>query len=366
MVDQEKIIGILWMGGQSRRFQNKSRISQFDDNKIYALLHKKPLFLWALETLESVVDSCVLSFNSFLQHNLFMEFLDLVTISLPHFDTIIDAPSIPSKGPLQAQLTTLQEIKNATKVITLSSDMPFITSRLLLDIINEVTAIATLGSSNDILEPLVSAYRIDECKIAVNFLSSFPFGRADDLHRSVESLTLVAISSNYPSDVVSWNQNINYKQDILKLNRINNLFPDQKLDANKRQITNPGNNQKKLEKIIPLDLKQQIQEPESVKKNTLNSLMQLGSYFYGGRYSEFLAEASDQKKQEAFWYSKAADCYWNETQFWINKNVPFLALHSVKDSKLSIIKSNLQASWTHDADVLFSKLIKKINLAKGV
>ncbi len=366
MIDQNNLIGILWMGGQSRRFQNKSGISQFSDNKIYALLHKKPLFLWAFETLESVVDRCVLSFNSSTQYNYFMEFLDQTSLSLPLFDTIIDKFSIPSQGPLQAQLTALHKFKGATKVSTLSSDMPFITSRLLIDIIDEATAISTLGSQNNILEPLVSAYTINECKVALNFLSSFPFGRADDLHRSVESLTLLNISPNYPSDVVSWNQNVNYKQDISELNRLKILFTNQKPNVNKKKITNPGNTPKKLKSILPPDLKQQNQEPKSMKKDILNSLIKEESYFFGGRYSEFLANTSGEKKGVSFWYSKAADCYWNETQFWIKENVPFLAFHSVKDCYHCINKSNFQSSWIHEAEFLHSQLMKKLNLTKGV
>ncbi len=366
MVDQKNAIGILWMGGQSCRFQDKSVISQFSDNKIYALLHKKPLFLWAFETLESVVDCCVLSFNSFLQYNHFMEFLDQASLSLPHFDKIIDKPSIPSQGPLQAQLTALQEFKGATKVITLSSDMPFITSRLLNDIIDEVTAISTLGSPNDIIEPLVSAYTTNECMVALNFLSSFPFGRADDLHRSVKSLTLLTISPNYPSDVVSWNRNVNYKQDISELNQLSSLYTNQEPKIDRKKITNSGNNPKRLISILPPDLKHLNQESESMKKSILNSLIQEESYFYGGRYSEFLAKTSGEKKWENYWYSKAAVCYWNETQFWIEENVPFIAFHSVKDCYHCINKGNLQSSWIHDAELLFSKLMKKLNLTKGV
>ena len=88
MIDQNNLIGILWMGGQSHRFQNKSVISQFSGNKIYALLHKKPLFLWAFETLESVVDRCVLSFNSSTQYNHFLEFLEKGSRRRAHYSAI--------------------------------------------------------------------------------------------------------------------------------------------------------------------------------------------------------------------------------------------------------------------------------------
>jgi len=369
-----KTIGILWVGGKSSRFRNSTKIDVKSSNKskIYALLKNKPLFFWVLNALSAVVDNCVLSFNSFNQYETFKEYIDQSSINIQHFSKVIDSPSIISKGPLQAQLTVLNEYKEARMILTVSSDMPFIPTMLLRDLSTESTTISTVQTPNQILEPLVSSYLLRKMRFGVKFLSKIPFGRADDLHRGVDSLSVYIPPPNYPSKRTPWNLNINYKHELEELNLQREESNDRKVSMDdpppkikKKTILNSSNNSSKLSDIVQGDLDQHLNESESFKTLAYDELVQAGSYFYGGKYAEYIAYHSKLKEKVNNWYLKAATSYWEETQLWLNNDIPFLAIHSLKDCQLSIKRSNHNVSFLSEVNQHFSKLSEQLKLSKG-
>ena len=374
MVGQKNNIGILWIGGKSRRYKHSSRKtdSQFSGNKIFSLLLNKPLFLWSFNTLHSVVDQCILSFNSFEQYELFRKFIGQTSFSIPHFDQIIDSPSISLKGPLQAQLTVLNELNFASKILTVSADMPFVSAGLLNLLLAESSAISTLQSPNKILEPLISSYRPKKIHFAMNFLSALNVGRADDLHRGVETLTIFTVPINFPSSKTPWNLNINYKDDLDNLNSQNSIMRNREMTLSQRPlkydktiIVNPGNKLSTLTGIFSRNLELQQKGNESDPIIIYNELMETRSYFIGGKYAEYIAHHSKETQRTSNWYLKAVTSYWKETEFWVRKKILFLAIHSLKDCHQCMRKTDHQISINNEANRLLQKLQKQLNLAKG-
>ncbi|MHA2224938.1 MAG: molybdenum cofactor guanylyltransferase [Candidatus Hodarchaeales archaeon] len=373
MINNDSLIGILWMGGKSRRFQesnsNPSSISY--ESKIYAFLYNKPLFSWVLTSLESVVDRCVLSFHSSLQYDHFLAFINQHSLYLPNYKYILDSPIILSQGPIHAQLTALRKYREVSKILSISADMPFILSNVLKSLQSEPTAISTLQSSNNVIEPLVSAFTVRKCKFASNFLSFFHFGRADDLHRGVKTLTLYTVSSDYPSRKTPWNKNINYKNDIEELNQElgpisdeYSLISDQPFSYTSQKILNSGNDPDLVTDILPKAFNKLSQETEALQLNIYANLFKEKSYFYSGKLAEFLALNLEQGRKQIEWFSKAANSYWNETLFWIKNNVPFLAFHSLKDCHLCLKRSEIQTDWLKDAKLLLKQLTSQLNLSE--
>ncbi|UCE12509.1 MAG: nucleotidyltransferase family protein [Candidatus Heimdallarchaeota archaeon] len=370
MNDKEEILGVLWIGGQSSRFTGPSEPApiKMDSNKIFALLHEKPLFTWAFENLRKVVDRCVFSFNSSIQYNRFKSFIHQASIILPEFDAIVDSPIVPTRGPLQAQLTVLRKFTHASRIVTVSADMPFIPPSLIETLLLEPTSITTLQSSNNVIEPLVSVFFVKKCKPARNFLLFFPFGRADDFHRCVDTLTLVTVSSDYPSKMTPWNQNINFSEDIAKLNQKLSPFTTGYKPNNrnfiKKKRTIECNNPKTQLVISELNLTQEGEKSEIEKNRDFDDLIQLKGFFYAGRYAEFIALNSEHMKAKQ-WFSKASSSYWNETQFWMKEKVPFLAIHSLKDCHQCMKRSGLNYTWKLEANDLLVELEQQLNLSKS-
>jgi molybdopterin-guanine dinucleotide biosynthesis protein A len=339
MDNSDKTVGILWMGGKSQRFKDSTKQARRNKNKIYHPLYGKSLFLWVFENIFSVVNDILLSFHSFDQYEHFKEFNESSSITLPHYGKIIDSTKIKSKGPLQAQLSALQKQRKHAKVITTSADMPFIPSSLFKFLLEEPAGVCTLQSSEKIIEPLVSAYSLRKCKITTKFLSNIPFGRGDDIHRGVEDLTLMTVPEDFPSIDTPWNTNINYKHDIDNLNRKKNYLFSEKSSSiqienlEKQVIRNPGNNPMSLSNYLGgLNLEIFHKDSLSEQLEVFEGLTQTRSFFCAGRLAEFLALSVKDKNSQSDWFSRAAESYWNETNFWIKKDSPFIAVHSLKDA----------------------------------
>ncbi|MHA2239523.1 MAG: NTP transferase domain-containing protein [Candidatus Hodarchaeales archaeon] len=372
MEKSDNTVGILWMGGKSRRFHDPLKPAKRDKNKIYHPLQGKSLFLWVFENINSVVNNIFLSFHSFDQFEHFKKYIERSSIILPHYDKIFDSSNIKSKGPLQAQLTVLQKQEKLAKVITTSADMPFIPSSLFKSLLNETAGVCTLQSSEKILEPLVSAYSLKECSIITKFLSRIPFGRADDIHRAVEDLTLLTIPTDFPSVDTPWNTNINFKHEIDNLNRKSNLSTSgitKLIDIdkiNKHIIKNPGNNLKSLTNYLEqLNFGFHTKKSSSRLLEVFEGLSQLRSFFWEGRFAELLGHSEKNKNSQFEWFSRSAESYWNETNFWMKKDVPFIAIHSLKDALTCVERNDEKTEWFDEANLLHTQLREYLNLRKG-
>ncbi|MHA1977355.1 MAG: molybdenum cofactor guanylyltransferase [Candidatus Hodarchaeales archaeon] len=372
MDQSEEKIGILWMGGESRRFREPTTLANNDQNKIYYPLYGKSLFLWVLKNLNPVVNKIILSFHSSDQYQNFKHFMEKTSLKLPSFDKIFDSMKIKSKGPLQAQLTILHNIKKTAKIITTSVDMPFIPPYLFEALLDEPVGVCTLQSSGRIIEPLVSSYSIKQCRKITKFLSRIPFGRADDIHRGVEDLTLLTVPMDIPTIETPWNTNINYKHEIEKLNSDNNFIIAEKSDTietknlAKQVIRNLGNNSKRLSYYsgkMNLGLLQKKSLSEQLE--VFDGFSQLKSFFWGGRLAEFLALSAKTKNSRSDWLSHAARSYWNEANFWIKKDVPFIAIHSLKDARTCAKKNEEKPEWVDEADHYHGQLSKQLKFLKG-
>jgi molybdopterin-guanine dinucleotide biosynthesis protein A len=375
MTDSQENVGIVWMGGKSRRFHKikGSQDSKFENNKIIAPLGGKPLFLWAFEAASSIVDRGVLSFHTSSQYNRFVSMWEQSSTPLPKCEVIIDSPRVPSRGPIQAQLTALREYSQAKKILTISADMPFLPVHSLKALVETMDPISTLQSTNKVMEPLVSCFSPQQCNFALEFLSLIPFGRGDDLHRAAESLSVITIPSDYPMEYLPWNLDINFMQDFIEINQIiktrginsirKRLSLIQDIPIERRRVVNPSNHPQMLESIFtsPLDLYNLLNgNHQSV---VYDKLIQQKSYFYAGRLAELKTQGNPI--EPSTWYSKAAHCYWNEALFWLKMEVPFLAIHALFDCTHCLKAGSVDEPWEGEAKVLLSQLQEELNLTKG-
>ena len=165
-----------------------------------------------------------------------------------------------------------------------------------------------------------------------------------------------------------WNQNINYWEDVDELNRRKDPFSEKNrtIDGDfrfkKKRIAISGNNPQMV--ISQMNLTHEREKPEIKKNCVFDDLIQLKGFFYAGRFAEFIAQSSKHMKAKQ-WYSKAAFGYWNETQFWMERKVPFLAIHSLKDCHQCIKRSGLKFTWKNEAKDLLLVLKQHLNLSKS-
>lgn len=377
MPEHQSLVGIVWMGGKNRRFHKTDGLtdSKYEYNKILAPLGGKPLFLWAFEAASTIVDRCALSFHTSRQYDRFSTFWDQSSLELPPHEVVIDSPRIPSRGPIQAQLTVLHAFPQAKKLLTVSADMPFLPTHALQALVDTTDAISTVQSTKQIIEPLISCYTRDMCRFAAEFLSFFPFGRADDLQRAVETLSVITIPSDYSMETTPWNQDINFQQDLIELNQKiksrgiilirKNLSFDQETSFERKRVINSGNHTQKLKDIFasPLDLYKH--QNGNTQPNAYEKLVREKSYFYAGRLAELLTRAIPSPIDPSTWYSKAAHCYWNETQFWLKNDVPFLAMHALFDCTHCLKASSIDHSWEDKTEILMSQLQQQLNFSRG-
>ena len=334
--------GVIWIGGKSRRFKASTNNSETEGkrgSKAYALLNEKPLFQWAYETIATLVDEVQLSFNKKEQIEELTRYMKFYSGTSFVYKSLLDEISLPSKGPLLAQLTVLKKIGGSEQVITISVDMPFVQTKLFEEAIREEGDIVTFQSKSNILEPLVSVYRTEAIQLALQFISHFPFGRADDLIRGVEKVTLLTIPENYPSEKFPWNRNINSVAALEQLSEIidfNNIEKDE-IEFTSNRITNTGNNQERvLEILLHGTLAREIKlDSYSLEqsKAIYSSLKSNESFYYAGRFAEYIESVhlKGEPEKTLEWCKKAAISYFNEAKFWQKSQVPFIASHAFKD-----------------------------------
>ncbi|MHA2168075.1 MAG: hypothetical protein ACXAAT_19690, partial [Candidatus Hodarchaeales archaeon] len=71
------------------------------------------------------------------------------------------------------------------------------------------------------------------------------------------------------------------------------------------------------------------------------------------------------KNSQSDWFSRAAESYWNETNFWIKKDSPFIAVHSLKDALTCTKKNEEIVDWVSEANYYHTQLSKQLKLNKG-
>ncbi len=341
--------GIIWIGGKSRRYKastNKQVNNVGRGSKAYALFKGKTLFQWAHETIASLVDEVYLSFNNNEQIEEMNRFMETSSNTSFVYKSILDDPLLASRGPLLAQLTALKKASNCGRVITISVDMPFFQTELFEQALSKKGDIVTYQSKTNILEPLASVYRMESIQVALQFISHFPYGRADDLIRAVEKVTLLTIPDNYPSEIFPWNRNINSVAALGQIKEDIEVITSEKDEVNftSSTITNMGNNQEKVREILihgsndrEIKLKKHSLEQS---KTVYSSLKENRSHYYAGRYAEYIESISskEEKARALEWCKKAVISYFEEAKIWQEKNIPFIASHAFKDFEKCLAK----------------------------
>jgi molybdopterin-guanine dinucleotide biosynthesis protein A len=341
--------GIIWIGGKSRRYKasaNNGKNNVGGGSKAFALFKDKPLFKWVYETIAPTVDEVHLSFNLDEQVEELNSYMNLSSDTSFVYKSILDDSSLAPKGPLLAQLTVLKNLRHISKIITISVDMPFFQTELFEQALKEEGDIVTFQSRSNILEPLASIYRSESIQLALQFISHFPFGRADDLIRGVEKVTLLTISDNYPSKIFPWNRNINSVATLGQIKESQEIYnaESDEMSFISKTVTNMGNNQEKVLKLLiqgTTDRGLRL-DNHSLEQSKIiySSLKENKSHYYAGRYAEYVGSISlkGEKEKSLGWCRKAAVSYFEEAKFWQEKHVPFIASHAFKDFEKCLIK----------------------------
>ncbi|NPD89029.1 MAG: NTP transferase domain-containing protein [Asgard group archaeon] len=295
-------------GGSSRRFQLRN--SQWQDKALLEI-NQIPLLIHLLEKSSSHYQDICISVNSSDRKRNYLNIIKShVPLKIPNF--IIDHQNTQFKGVFLGIYSVLNNYFDKN-VQLIPSDRPFLDFLVLSKMKTEKSGISVLQYENGMIEPLLTLYGSD-----IYFPKEFEklsLTRADvlirlSLHLQVYNATSILEKNNLPSYIFD---NINVQDDFTKT---------RKTTYNIGEIHIPSPKKIKRSKYSVPDSSTNVNDfLENLIENDNFYLAFLWSQYFIKRLSEPVRGISSIGKE----------CLRKEYNYWLNNNMPFLALHALQD-----------------------------------
>ncbi|MHA1952574.1 MAG: NTP transferase domain-containing protein [Candidatus Heimdallarchaeaceae archaeon] len=295
-------------GGSSRRFQLKN--SRWQDKALLEI-NQIPLLIHLLERSSSYYHDICISVNSLnRKSNYFGIIKSHISSATPNF--IVDHQNTQFKGVFLGIYSVLNNYTDK-KVQFIPSDRPFLDFLILSKMEVEKSGVSVLQHENGMIEPLLSLYGSN-----IYFPKEFeqlPLTRADVLirlspHLRVYNATSILEKNNLPSYIFD---NINIQDDFTELK-------ETAYDIGKIQIPSP----KEIERSGF-----SVSDSSTNISDFLGNLLENNNFYLAFLWSQHFIKSLSKSVEELGDLGK--ECLRKEHNYWLNNNMPFLALHALQD-----------------------------------
>jgi len=298
-------------GGYSRRFQKKD--GQWLD-KALLYINNEPLLIHLLDQGNKIYDGINISVNT---NSRKRDYKKIVESYLPNIniDFTVDLRKISLDGVLKGIYSTLKK-RTKSSVQFIPSDRPYLDLRILRGLKVMKRGVSLLKYDNGMIEPLLSLYGA-QASFPENF-SQLPLSRADVPIRFSNEIQVYSINKILDRNNLSvkFFSNINIQPDIENerieySNSASVIIPDSVLIERERpNFTFDDTRYNKEDEIV-------------------ETLIEIENY-----YSAFLLSFYFRKQKKISigkYKAFGIESLKKEYDFWINNEMPFLALHSLDD-----------------------------------
>ncbi|NHJ03833.1 MAG: HD domain-containing protein [Candidatus Heimdallarchaeota archaeon] len=369
---KNNISGIILSGGSSSRFQLENE--PWQDKALVKITHNEFLLQKILTTLSSFCSEIIIVVkNKDAEYQYKKSLSDFNLTQSPPIKFVKDDPTFLCSGPSLGIITGLNAVKNDLAVIA-PVDMPNLSSKIFHELLSNLDSnsiVTPFWGLTGKIEPLVFATKTKEALIHGTILSLIRRSRADDLHRAIESSKYLVITDSITKKCERLFASINNRISLDGISNRNLDFPTEIFETS-ISITKTKNYNilKELKEILT---EYSILKPsEKTIKEIMHfakQLKELEYYFYSGLILFNLLELiknSDSKLNKKYKQIIAENCinsFISEANFWNNKGITFLELHSYLDAhSASKICNNLEKIKEFTSKI--NNLMENMNLEK--
>jgi molybdopterin-guanine dinucleotide biosynthesis protein A len=298
-------------GGFSRRFQKED--GKWLDK---ALLHikEKPLLIHHIEKAKEKYDQISISVNSISRQS---EYEKIMKNYLPNVRVkyTVDLQEINLDGVLRGIFSSLRNF-NGSRIQFMPSDRPYLDLRILKGMDVEKRGVSLLQYENGMIEPLLALY--GENTVFPDYFTQLPLSRADVPIRLSNKIQYYKIEEILDMNDLSSRifTNVNVQTDI---------DDEEHKKADLPEISIPTPTKIKRES---LEYSINYNNNEEVSR-IIEDLFEIENYYSVFLLSLYLRKENKITAEE---YNKLGiESLKKEHEFWINNEMPLLALHSLDD-----------------------------------